>query len=150
MLAAALEAEVNAYIAEFADERDAAGRRLVVRNGHHQPRKVTTAAGAVDTVTTYLNASYDLDSTLTRMGGQWYRLSYRRNASGIMDSIGVATSVPGLGFAQRAYSWDAIKGRLTQIRVNGQATTFDYNADGQRLRTTWPGGIIRGEEYTGK
>jgi transposase-like protein len=48
MLAAALEAEVNAYIAEFADERDAAGRRLVVRNGHHQPRKVTTAAGAVE------------------------------------------------------------------------------------------------------
>jgi putative transposase len=48
MLAAALEAEVNAYIAEFADERDAAGRRLVVRNGHHQPRKVTTAAGVVE------------------------------------------------------------------------------------------------------
>lgn len=36
MLATALEAEANAYIAEFADE---AGRRLVVRNGHHQPRK---------------------------------------------------------------------------------------------------------------
>jgi putative transposase len=48
MLAAALEAEVNAYVAEFAEERDAAGRRLVVRNGHHQPRKVTTAAGVVE------------------------------------------------------------------------------------------------------
>lgn len=35
-------------IAEFADERDAAGRRLVVRNGHHQPRKVTTAAGVIE------------------------------------------------------------------------------------------------------
>ncbi|GAB2953791.1 IS256 family transposase [Streptomyces heilongjiangensis] len=48
MLAAALEAEVNAYIAELADERDERGRRLVVRNGYHQPRQVTTAAGAVE------------------------------------------------------------------------------------------------------
>lgn len=45
MLAAALEAEVNVYVAELADERDETGRRLVVRNGYHQPRKVTTAAG---------------------------------------------------------------------------------------------------------
>lgn len=48
MLAAALEAEVNACIAELADERDDKGRRLVVRNGYHQPRKVTTAAGVVE------------------------------------------------------------------------------------------------------
>ncbi|MGG2459292.1 IS256 family transposase [Streptomyces sp. RGM 3693] len=48
MLAAALEAEVNAYIAELADQRDENGRRLVVRNGFHQPRKVTTAAGNVE------------------------------------------------------------------------------------------------------
>ncbi len=48
MLAAALEAEVNAYIAELADQCDERGRRLVVRNGYHQPRKVTTAAGIVE------------------------------------------------------------------------------------------------------
>ncbi|MER7900712.1 IS256 family transposase [Streptomyces sp. NPDC096046] len=48
MLAAALEAEVNAYIADLADQRDDDGRRLVVRNGYHQPRKVTTAAGTVE------------------------------------------------------------------------------------------------------
>jgi putative transposase len=48
MLAAALEAEVNAYIAELTEERDESGRRLVVRNGYHQPRKVTTAAGVVE------------------------------------------------------------------------------------------------------
>lgn len=48
MLAAALEAEVNSYIAELADQRDRVGRRLVVRNGYHQPRKVTTVAGAVE------------------------------------------------------------------------------------------------------
>jgi transposase-like protein len=48
MLAAALEAEVNAYIAKLAEQRDEHGRRLVVRNGYHQPRKVTTAAGVVE------------------------------------------------------------------------------------------------------
>ena len=47
MLAAALQAEVAAYIEAFADELDEAGRRLVVRNGHHEPRVVTTAAGAI-------------------------------------------------------------------------------------------------------
>ena len=47
MLAAALEAEVAAYIAAHADELDAEGRRLVVRNGHAKPRQVLTSAGAV-------------------------------------------------------------------------------------------------------
>jgi len=48
MLAAALQAEVAAYVAAFADQLDEDGRRLVVRNGYHQPRKVLTAAGAVE------------------------------------------------------------------------------------------------------
>ncbi|THA29452.1 IS256 family transposase [Streptomyces sp. A1547] len=48
MLAAALEAEANSYIAELADQRDESGHRLVVRNGHHQPRKVATAAGVIE------------------------------------------------------------------------------------------------------
>jgi hypothetical protein len=34
MLAAALEAEVDAYVALLAAERDEEGMRLVVRNGH--------------------------------------------------------------------------------------------------------------------
>lgn len=48
MLAAALRAEVAAYCAQFADERDENGHRLVVRNGYHQPREVTTAAGGIE------------------------------------------------------------------------------------------------------
>jgi putative transposase len=47
MLAAALEAEVDGYLAAHAAERDESGRRLVVRNGHARQRVVTTAAGAV-------------------------------------------------------------------------------------------------------
>jgi len=47
MLAAALQAEVAAYIDLCRNQVDDQGRRLVVRNGSHQPREVTTAAGAV-------------------------------------------------------------------------------------------------------
>ena len=47
MLAAALQAEVAAYINAHAGEVDESGYRLVVRNGFHQPREVVTAAGAV-------------------------------------------------------------------------------------------------------
>ena len=47
MLAAALQAEVAAYVEAFTDQVDAEGHRLVVRNGYHQAREVTTAAGAV-------------------------------------------------------------------------------------------------------
>lgn len=47
MLAAALQAEVAAYIDAHADQVDEHGRRLVVRNGYHQAREVATAAGAV-------------------------------------------------------------------------------------------------------
>jgi putative transposase len=47
MLAAALEAEVDDYLAAHTAERDEGGRRLVVRNGHARQRLVTTAAGAV-------------------------------------------------------------------------------------------------------
>jgi putative transposase len=45
MLAAALEAEVDAYIEAHSDERDERGRRLVVRNGRAEPRSITTGAG---------------------------------------------------------------------------------------------------------
>jgi putative transposase len=47
MLTAALQAEVAAYVEAHRLEVDDHGRRLVVRNGYHQPREVTTAAGAV-------------------------------------------------------------------------------------------------------
>jgi putative transposase len=47
MLAAALEAEVDAYLAAHADQRDEQGRRLVVRNGHARQREVLTAAGGL-------------------------------------------------------------------------------------------------------
>jgi transposase-like protein len=55
MLAEALQAEVDAYIARFAGERDEDGRRLVVRNGSHEPREVLTSAGAVEVTVPRVN-----------------------------------------------------------------------------------------------
>ena len=55
MLAEALQAEVDAYIAAHAAERDENGRRLVVRNGYHQPREVLTSAGAVEVTVPRVN-----------------------------------------------------------------------------------------------
>lgn len=48
MLAVALEAEVEAYIARNMGELDEHGHRLVVRNGRGEARTVKTAAGAVE------------------------------------------------------------------------------------------------------
>ena len=55
MLAEALQAEVDAYIAAHAADRDGNGRRLVVRNGSHEPREVLTSAGAVEVTVPRVN-----------------------------------------------------------------------------------------------
>jgi transposase-like protein len=55
MLAEALQAEVDAYVAQFAEERDERGRRLVVRNGSHEAREVLTSAGAVEVTAPRVN-----------------------------------------------------------------------------------------------
>jgi len=47
MLGEAVEAEVADYIAAHADQRDDAGHRLVVRNGHAPQREVQTGLGAI-------------------------------------------------------------------------------------------------------
>src|SRR4051794_4653986 len=66
MLAEALQAEVNDYIARHLDEYDENGRRLVVRNGSHQPREVLSSAGAVEVVAPRAN---DRRSTPTPASG---------------------------------------------------------------------------------
>ncbi len=48
MLAAALEAEADAYVESLVDEVDDDGRRLVVRNGHARRRPVATGSGPID------------------------------------------------------------------------------------------------------
>ncbi len=50
MLAVALEAEVDAYLACFAELVDERGHRLVRRNGHAPARQVATGAGQIEVV----------------------------------------------------------------------------------------------------
>src|SRR5260221_11150066 len=71
MLAEALQAEVDAYIAAFASERDEDGRRLVVRNGYHQSREVLTSAGAVQVTVPRVN-----DKRADPVTGERRRFSY--------------------------------------------------------------------------
>ena len=47
MIAAALRAEADEYVARFEDEVDESGHRLVVRNGRARERKVTLGSGTV-------------------------------------------------------------------------------------------------------
>ncbi len=47
LLQTAVEAELNAFLAEFAKYRTPEGRAAVVRNGHHPERAVQTGIGPV-------------------------------------------------------------------------------------------------------
>jgi len=67
MLAEALAAEVDAYIAQFAAERGEGGRRLVVRNGYHLSREVLTSAGAVEVTVPRVNDKRTDPATAERM-----------------------------------------------------------------------------------
>ena len=55
MLATALELEVEAYVAAFAEELDDRGHRLVVRNGHAEPRMIATGAGPIEVTAPRVN-----------------------------------------------------------------------------------------------
>ena len=48
MLQSAIESEVNEFLAQHANRRDANGRRRVVRNGYLPPRQILTGAGRLE------------------------------------------------------------------------------------------------------
>ncbi|MDT5281813.1 MAG: putative transposase [Mycobacterium sp.] len=70
MLAAALQAEVAAYIDAHVGEVDENGYRLVVRNGYHHERDLLTAAGAVTVAAPRVN-----DKRIDAETGQRQRFS---------------------------------------------------------------------------
>ena len=72
MIAAALEAEVDAYVESFADELDENGHRLVVRNGCGKDRRVTVGSG-----TLALRAPRVNDKRLDEETGERKRFSSR-------------------------------------------------------------------------
>ena len=68
MLTVALEAEVDDYVAGFIDERDENGHRLVTRNGHAEPRSITTAAGGIEVEAPRVNDKRVDEATGERCG----------------------------------------------------------------------------------
>ena len=59
MLAAALAAEVAAFIEAHSGEVDVNGHRLVVRNGFHAEQEVTTVASAVTVAVVRAGARFE-------------------------------------------------------------------------------------------
>ncbi|MET9445513.1 IS256 family transposase [Streptomyces sp. NPDC006610] len=83
LLAAALEAKVNQYIAELTADIDDHGRHLVVRNGHHKATTVVTAAGPVEVKAPRVNdrrvddATGERERFSSRILAPWCRKSRR-------------------------------------------------------------------------
>ena len=89
MLAAALQAEVAAYIDAHADQLDEHGHRLVVRNGYHEAREVVTAAGAVPVRAPRVN-----DKRVDQATGQRRRFASAILPAWARKSPGVAEVLP--------------------------------------------------------
>ena len=89
MLAAALLAEVAAYVEAHAGEVDENGHRLVVRNGFHDPREVATAAGAVPVRQPRVN-----DKRIDEATGERKRFSSAILPAWARKSPGVAEVLP--------------------------------------------------------
>lgn len=89
MLAAALLAEVAAYVEAHQHQVDEDGHRLVVRNGFHDPREVATAAGAVPVRAPRVN-----DKRIDEATGERKRFSSAILPAWARKSPGVAGVLP--------------------------------------------------------
>ena len=161
MLAEALQAEVDAYIAAHAGERDGRGRRLVVRNGSHQPREVLTSAGAVEVTVPRVN-----DKRTDPVTGERQRFSsailppWCRKTPKITEVLpllylhGLSSGdfVPALGqfLGSSAGLSPAVITRLTQQWQAGQRAFAARDLSGVDYVYLWADGIhvnIRLEEH---
>ncbi|MFC5721061.1 transposase [Streptomyces gamaensis] len=93
MLSAALEAEVNAHLTELTDQRDDRGRRLVMRNGYHQPRKVTTAAGTVEVKPPRVNDKQELLAFYDVPAERWVHLRTKSPIESTFSTVRLRTKV---------------------------------------------------------
>jgi len=90
MIAAALEAEVDEYVAAFTDELDEEGHRLVVRNGRGKQRRVTVGSGTLP-----LRAPRVNDKRIDEESGERQRFSsrilprYARRSPRVTDVLAV-------------------------------------------------------------
>jgi len=127
MLGEALQAEVDAYIAQFTDQLDENGRRLVVRNGTHQPREVLTSAGAVEVTAPRVN-----DKRVDSESGERRRFSSKILPAWSRKSPKVAQVLPLL-YLHGLSSLDFVPA-LEQFLGSGQGLSAPVVT---RLTTQW-------------
>ncbi len=161
MLAEALQAEVDTYIAAFAGERGEDGRRLVVRNGYHQGREVLTSAGAVRVTAPRVN-----DKRTDPVTGERARFSsailpaWARKTPKVTEVLpllylhGLSTGdfVPALGqfLGSSAGLSAAVITRLTETWQSDQRAFAQRDLSGVDYVYVWADGIhvnIRLEEH---
>jgi hypothetical protein len=156
MLAEALQAEVDAYVARFAAERDGNGRRLVVRNGCREPREVLTSAGAVEVTAPRVN-----DKRTDPVTGERKRFSsailppWARKTPKITEVLpllylhGLSSGdfVPALGqfLGSSAGLSAAVITRLTETWKAEQRTFAARDLSGVDYVYLWADGIVRHE-----
>ncbi len=144
MLAAALEAEVAAYIEEHVDQVDEDGGRLVVRNGRAQPRQVLTSSGAIDVVAPRVNDTHRRGQRRTSA----VRLGDLRAVvpQVTQDHRGVAAAVPARPVQPRPHAGvGAVFGHQPgPVRGHDHPADHDLAGRGQGLHRAGPiGGGLR-------
>jgi transposase-like protein len=156
MLAGALAAEVDAYIAQFTAGRDENGRRLVVRNGCHQSRAVLTSAGAVEVTVPRVSDKRTDAATGGRMRFSsailppWARKTPK--ITGVLPLLylhGLSSGdfVPALGqfLGSAAGLPAAVITRLTGTWQAGQRAFAQRDLSGVDYVCLWADGIVRHE-----
>ncbi|GIH76238.1 hypothetical protein Plo01_26670 [Planobispora longispora] len=114
MPAAALPVEVGAYLAAFADGRDAGGRRLVVRNGSHALCEILTAAGVIEVHAPRVN-----DERADPVTGERQRSS---DCARSWDGQGAELGAPSRARLHGRGTVPASDGQLSSTSVFWQAT----------------------------
>src|SRR3954452_12178066 len=156
MLAEALQAEVDAYIAQFTDQRDENGRRLVVRNGSHQPRQVLTSAGAVEVTAPRVNDRRVDPDTGARMRfcsailPPWCRKTPKITEVLpllYLDGLSSGDFVPALGqfLGSTAGLSGSVVTKLTEAWKTEQRTFSQRDLSGVDYVYLWADGIVRHE-----
>ena len=87
MIAAALEAEVDDYVASFTDEIGEDGKRLVVRNGRARERRVTVGSGTVPIRAPRVNDKRVDEETGERSGSARGSAAYARRSPKVTEVL---------------------------------------------------------------
>jgi len=147
MLAAALQAEVDEYLARHREERDEGGRAMVVRNGRARPRTVAFGGGAVPVTGLRVNDRREGHSFTSSVLPPYMRRSPRlEEALPVLYLRGLSTSdfAPALevlfGEAVRGFSATTIT-RLLEVWQTEYRDWAGRDLSDKRYAYVWADGV---------